>query len=315
MNDTFADAQKPGGKRVSFYEVCQAAMIDNTRLYRSVDGYAAVMSAYDANLERWPTPYQSLTLPTRHGETHIIASGAPDAPPLILLGGAGANATRWLPNIGALSRAFRTYSVDGLGETGKSASNRPSYRGAAYGEWLVDLFDGLKLERANVTGISRGGWLTLKIASFAPERVSRIVPMSAQGLAPLSLRFLLHMAPILLFPTEGNILRLIRFSTSPHLPIDERLAERIRLIFKHYRSNRSYVPDFTDAELRRISAPTLLIWGEYEAAYNRTRATERAQRLIPHLCVEVIPNAGHTVSDDQPEIVNSRIVEFLLADE
>ena len=286
-------------------------MIDNSNLYRSAEGYAAMMAAYDATLERWPVPYECLTIPTRHGDTHLIVSGAPDSPPLILLGGAGANATRWLPNIRDLSRAFRTYAIDGIGESGKSAANRPSYRGNAYGEWLVDALDALKIERANVTGISRGGWLTLKIAIYAPERVNRVVPMSAQGLSPLSLRFLLHMAPVVLFPNENNILRLARFSTSPNLPVNERNVQRILLIFKHYRSNRSRVPDFTDDELRQISAPTLLLWGEHEAAYNVEKATRRATRLIPNVCVEVILNAGHAVSDDQPAIVNSRIIEFL----
>ncbi|MBL8164055.1 MAG: alpha/beta hydrolase [Anaerolineae bacterium] len=286
-------------------------MIDNSRLYRSAEGYTAMMAAYDATLARWPVPYECLTVPTRHGATHIITSGDPAAPPLILLGGAGANATRWLPNIGELSKDFRTYCLDGLGETGRSAPNRPSYRGDAYGEWLVDVFDALHLERANVAGISRGGWLTLKIAIYAPDRVNRIVPMSAQGLAPLSLSFLVHMLPVIVFPTEGSIKRLTRFSSAPNLPPDERLGQRIYLIFKHYRSNRSRVPNFTDDELRRISAPTLLLWGAYEGAYNVTRANERAVRLIRDLCIEVIPNAGHTVSDDQPALVNARITAFL----
>ncbi len=286
-------------------------MIDNSRLYRSAEGYAAMMAAYDAALERWPVPYECLTVSTRHGVTHLIASGDLAAPPLILLGGAGANATRWLPNIGDLSKDFRTYCLDGLGETGRSAPNRPSYRGDAYGEWLVDVLDALHIERANVAGISRGGWLTLKLAIYAPERVNRTVPMSAQGLASLSLQFLLHMLPIIIFPTEGNILRLTRFSRSPNLPPDERLAQRIYLIFKHYRSNRSRVPDFTDDELRRISAPMLLLWGEYEGAYNVTRANERASQMIRDLCIEVIPNAGHTISDDQPVLVNARIAAFL----
>jgi pimeloyl-ACP methyl ester carboxylesterase len=286
-------------------------MIDNSILYRSAEGYAVMMSAYDAALARWPVPYECLTVPTRHGATHLIASGDPGAPPLIMLGGAGANATRWLPNVGDLSKNFRIYCLDGIGETGRSAPNRPSYEGNAYGEWLVDVMDALRIERAHVTGISRGGWLTLKIAIYAPDRVNRIVPMSAQGLAPLSVQFLLHMLPVILFPTEGSIARLTRFSSSPNLPPDERLTQRIYLIFKHYRSNRSPVPDFTDDELRRISAPTLLLWGEYEGAYNVTRANERATRLIRTLCIEVVPNAGHTVSDDQPALVNTRIATFL----
>jgi pimeloyl-ACP methyl ester carboxylesterase len=285
--------------------------IDNSHLYRSADGYAAMMAAYDETLKQWPVPYNCFTVHTRHGETHLLASGAPESPPLILLGGAGANATRWLPNIADLSRTFRTYCLDGLGETGKSAPNRPSYGGAAYGEWLVDVLNALKIERANVAGISRGGWLTLKIATFAPDRVNRIVPMSAQGLAPLSLGFLLRMAPVILFPNKSNIMSLARFSTSPNLPLNHRLAERIFLIFKHYRSNRSRVPDFTDAELQKITAPTLLLWGEHEHVYNVTKATERARRLIRNLRVEVIPNAGHTISDDQPGQVNTRIVKFL----
>lgn len=290
-------------------------IIDNRHLYRSPEGYAAMMSAYDANLKQWPVPYECLIVPTRHGETHLIASGAADALPLVLLGGAGANATRWLPNISDLSQVFRTYALDGLGETGKSSPNRPAYKGNAYGEWLVDVFDALKIERAHVLGISRGAWLTLKIASFAPKRVNCIVPMSAQGLAPLSLQFLLHMAPVILFPTEKNILNLVRFTTSPNLPLDERLAERIRLIFKHYHSNRSRVPDFTDDELRRITAPTLLLWGEYEAVYNVAKATERARRLIANVKVVCIPNAGHTVSDEQPALVNASILEFLKQNE
>lgn len=64
-------------------------MIDNSCLYRSPEGYAAMMAAYDATLNRWPIPYECLTVPTRHGETHLIASSAPEAPPLVLLGGRG----------------------------------------------------------------------------------------------------------------------------------------------------------------------------------------------------------------------------------
>jgi|GEM_PF-2227286 len=47
------------------------------------------MAAYDTALERWPVPYKCLAVPTRHGETHLIASSDLEAPPLVLLGGVG----------------------------------------------------------------------------------------------------------------------------------------------------------------------------------------------------------------------------------
>ena len=130
-------------------------MADNSSLYKSAGGYAAVMAFYDANLKRWPVPYECFTLPTRYGETHLIASGPADAPPLVLMRGAGGNATIWTPSIGYLSRYFRTYALDVIGETGKSAPARPSYKSPAYGEWLLDVFDALRIERANVAGTSR----------------------------------------------------------------------------------------------------------------------------------------------------------------
>ena len=38
---------------------------------------------------------------------------------------------------------------------------------------------------------------------------------------------------------------------------------------------------------------------------------ERATRLIPRIEAEIIPNAGHALSFDQPESVDARILRFL----
>lgn len=283
----------------------------NKTIYKSPEGYAAVMAFYDANLKRWPVPYECSTLPTRYGETHLIASGPPDAPPLVLMRGAGGNATLWAPDIGYLSRYFRTYALDVIGETGKSAPTRPSYKGPAYGEWLVDVFDALKIERANVAGTSRGGWLTLKIAQYAPERVNRIVPMGAEGIAAVSPKFFLRMFRVLLFRNQAAVYNLMRFITPPDLPVNKDLMEERTIVYKHFRQSMSRPPLFTDDELHRISVPTLLLFGEHEVIYSVDAVIKRAARLPPNFHVEIIPNAGHALDYDQPEIVNPRIVKFL----
>ena len=54
-------------------------------VFTSPAGEAEFMQAYQAILEKWPVPYQELTVPSRWGETHIIASGPEDAPPVVLL--------------------------------------------------------------------------------------------------------------------------------------------------------------------------------------------------------------------------------------
>lgn len=283
----------------------------NKTIYKSPEGYATVMAFYDANLKRWPVPYECSTLPTRYGETHLIASGPPDAPPLVLMRGAGGNTTLWAPDIGYLSRYFRTYALDVIGETGKSAPTRPSYKGSAYGEWLVDVFDALKIERANVAGTSRGGWLTLKIAQYAPERVNRIVPMSAEGIASVSPKFFLRMFRVLLFRNRAAVYNLKRFITPPDLSVNKDLMEERTIVYKHFRQSMNRPPLFTDDELRQISAPTLLLFGEHELVYNINAIIKRVQHLPANFHTEVIPNAGHALDYDQPEIVNARIVKFL----
>ena len=283
----------------------------NQTIYKSPAGYTALMAFYDASLRRWPVPYECLTVSTRHGETHIIASGPPDAPPLVLMRGAGGNALLWAPAIVHLSRNFRAYAVDIIGESGKSAPNRPSYKGPAYGEWLVDVFDALKIEQANVAGTSRGGWLTLKIAHFAPERIHRIVPMCAEGIAPISLKFFWHMFPVLAFPGRKTVTSLLRFLTPSNLPVHEYLVEERLVVYKNFRQSKTKPPLFSDNELRQISAPTLLLYGEQDVVYDMNAVRKRAACLPANFHIEVIPNAGHVLDYDQPEAVSARIAKFI----
>jgi hypothetical protein len=63
-------------------------------------------------------------VPTPFGDTHVNASGPEGAPPLVLLHAIGTSATGWLLNIGPLSRPYRVYAMDILGEPGKTRQSR-----------------------------------------------------------------------------------------------------------------------------------------------------------------------------------------------
>jgi pimeloyl-ACP methyl ester carboxylesterase len=74
-----------------------------------------------------------------------------------------------------------------------------------------------------------------------------------------------------------------------------------------------YPTVFTDQELKQIDLPTLLLIGSAEKIYHPRKAIERAQRLMSDLTFEIIPNAGHLLIMDRPEIINARILKFLSA--
>jgi pimeloyl-ACP methyl ester carboxylesterase len=59
-----------------------------------------------------------------------------------------------------------------------------------------------------------------------------------------------------------------------------------------------------------VEVPTLVIWGENDAALLPT-LTRGLSQWVPRLRVEIVPGAGHWVPYERPEAVNALIREFL----
>ncbi len=127
-------------------------------IYKTPVGEQAIMAFYDNTLARWPVPYESRTIPTRHGDTHLIVSGDESAPPVILLHGASANALVWNGDVLDYSQHYRVYALDIPGEPGRSASHYLDWHDATFVEWLTDMLDGLAIPRATLVGASEGHW-------------------------------------------------------------------------------------------------------------------------------------------------------------
>ena len=83
-------------------------------VFRSPEGEAQYYTAYDAVLKQWPVPYEEVHIPTRFGDTHVIISGAKNAPPVFLLQPAGGGAVIWIRNVKSLGEHYRIYAVDPL---------------------------------------------------------------------------------------------------------------------------------------------------------------------------------------------------------
>jgi hypothetical protein len=89
-------------------------------LFSSADGESAYLDAYDSLLASWPVVPQSVYVPTRFGRTHVLVTGPVDAPPLVLLHAVSVSSAAWFSNVGPLSKHFRVYAVDAMGDCGRS---------------------------------------------------------------------------------------------------------------------------------------------------------------------------------------------------
>jgi pimeloyl-ACP methyl ester carboxylesterase len=293
------------------------AAADTYPLFLSEESKARYMAAYDAVLAEWPVPYESLTLPTRLGTTHVIASGPADAPPLILLHSFAGSATVWRANVAGLSRHFRTYAVDIVGQPGKSVASRKLRRRQDYADWLADLLDGLKIGRASIVGCSFGGFLALSQASLTPDRVERVVLISPAGaFVGLSMGFVVKMLTASLRRRLRQLLGDTRSAGLHDLgmaaPKDALWGALMSVTMtERPRPNLINAPVLGDAELGAVRAPTLLLIGDGERLYDPAATVALAKRRMPGLQGAVVAGADHVAAMAQPDDVNTRILAFL----
>jgi pimeloyl-ACP methyl ester carboxylesterase len=292
-------------------------MSERISVFRSPEGEAQYYAVYEAVLKQWPVPYEELFIPTRFGDTHVIASESKDAAPLVLLHPSGGSATIWYRNIGPLNQHYRTYAIDTISEPNKSILTRSinsRQQRQEFADWMVDLFDGLQIESAYVVGNSFGGFLTLNTALYLPDRVKKVVLISPADTFTQMWAWYWHFSPAnIIGPMLGSKRMLLKAYEWiwQDFPKDECIAQ-LRAITAISGVPHYWFPSvFSDEELRKIRTPVLLLIGDHEVIYKPERAIQRATRLVHGLKAEIIPNANHIAEYTAADFVNARILDFL----
>jgi pimeloyl-ACP methyl ester carboxylesterase len=261
-----------------------------TAVYRTEEGGRAVRERYRALLEHWPVDAEHLRLPTRAGETFVLASGPVDAPPVLALHGSGGNSTTWQADIATWAPHLRVYAVDLIGEPGLSAPSRPELGSEEFVGWLDDVFAGLGLESAAVLAMSLGGWLAVDYASRRPARVTRLALIAPAGIGRRTHGWLLRALPYFVLGDWGRR-RIVRIVTGADLgPVRDGIAAT----FRHFRP-RTEIPVLDDAVLRSLTMPVLAVVGGRDAMIDSRGTARRLAALVPHADVRVVPEAGHLV--------------------
>jgi len=279
------------------------------RVFTNTSARAQFITQYDSILRIWPVAFTELDVPTRFGITHVIASGPVNAPAIVLLPGMLATATMWRANVDALSREYRTFAVDTIGEPNKSVPTRRIWTRRGYAAWLTDLLDALSVRRAHFVGHSYGGFLALNQASLSPERVDRVVMINpAATIAPIW-PFYRHLAIGLV--KKRHLFEWMTNGVSVD-PLDAGWGALTRIVAASGRILPVVPPRvFRRAELRRIQAPALLLIGDKEVIYDPEAALRRAREAMPTLRGAIVAGGNHLATMTAAAEVNRRMLEFL----
>jgi pimeloyl-ACP methyl ester carboxylesterase len=279
-------------------------------IYKSEAGAREIETRYREFLSCWPVPSRQFTVPTREGETFIVACGPESAPPLLLFHGSGSNSTAWLADIAAWSAHFRVYAIDMIGEPGLSAPSRPPLASDSYALWLDDVLAALSPARVSIVGVSLGGWLALDYATRRPERVEKLAVMCPAGVGRQK-NFLLKALPLMLLGSWGNRkVREMVFGRAPvqMSPRQSQMRDFMVLIFKHFRPRVVKIPIFSDEALKRLTMPVLAIVGGQDVMLDSEGTRERLARNVPLADIRFLPDARHYIPGQ-----TQTILEFLRA--
>lgn len=292
--------------------------------FRSEEAKTSYLTRYDEMAREWPIPSTEKLIDTSYGQTFVRISGPLDAPPLVLLPGAGACSLQWLLNVEALSANHRTFAIDSLintGCVGRSVPNRAITNADEATGWLDELFYGLNLDDGlNLLGASYGGWLASQYALHAPNRVDKLVLVAPAGtVLPFRGSYMLRTILLNVIPRRGMYIRFFKWSFKDLAKQDERFIEAMADDFLLSAScfapvNPKELPKLTaltDEELQGINTPTLFLVGENEVLFSAQEALQRLDAVAPQIQAELIPDAGHDLLLVQTEMVNQKIVEFL----
>jgi pimeloyl-ACP methyl ester carboxylesterase len=223
------------------------------------------------------------TLQVNGFELYYETQGAGE--PLLLLHGGSGSHENW--DYGGRDQFLREYRLILPDARGHGRSTNPG-KTITHRQCALDtlaLLDHLEIKKCKAIGVSMGANILLHMASSQPDRIEAMLLVSAAMYFPEQARAIMRQVPVENQPAaEWDTMR------KRHKHGDE----QIKAIWEWSRGMADSYDDmnFTPSSLSRISASTLIVYGDRDFLYPVEMAVEM-YRAIPRSALWVVPNGGH----------------------
>ncbi|HIK99254.1 MAG TPA: alpha/beta hydrolase [Dehalococcoidia bacterium] len=230
--------------------------------------------------------------------------------------GAGGNRLSWWQQVPYFMDSYScvTFSHPGFGRSVwiGDVSERISYS-----DVLLELLDHLEIERAVLVAQSMGGWICLPVAVRLPERVAALFMASTPG----NMR-----TPEIDQAREANRERVEelrqageeRSAGSFHPALGERcFTEQPGMHYLYSAIQGLNQPrvsrpgiDITPEEMSGYRTPTVYITGKEDVVLPSPMIAAAAA-VTPGADLELVPETGHSIYFERPDVFNSLLSDFL----
>jgi pimeloyl-ACP methyl ester carboxylesterase len=228
---------------------------------------------------------------------------------VVLIHGAGGTHLYWPPEL----RRFPGYCMVALDLPGHGKSTGCGLQSIveyaqAVKEWLL----ALGLHSAIFAGHSMGSAIALTLALEAPEHVAGLILVGAGARLRVTPQLLENAASATTYQNAVNVAMEWSFSSGVSPRLKELAAQRMSetrssVIYGDFLACNSF--DVT-ASIGEIHQPTLVVCGS-EDRMTPVRYSQFLAERIPGASLKVIPEAGHMVMLEKPQLVAEAWLEFL----
>jgi pimeloyl-ACP methyl ester carboxylesterase len=292
--------------------------------------YHAVVDAKAQPMQRAPEQHRSITRITTDDGISLHVGETGTGPPLLFIHEFAGDARSWGPQVDHFSPAYRCVTYNARGYPPSDVPEEPArYSQARAADDAREVLRALDIDRANVVGLSMGGFCALHLGIRYPELVSSLVIAACGYGAQPEARdgFRQESAGIAAaFEQEGTAAVAERYAVGPARVQLQNKNPEAWAVFASALAEHSATgmartmlgvqrerPSLYDlqSELRALEMPVLIIAGDEDDGC--LEPDLMLKRTIPAAGLLVMPNTGHTCNLEEPELFNRTLEDFLTA--
>ncbi|MDF1695304.1 MAG: alpha/beta hydrolase [Saprospiraceae bacterium] len=283
-----------------------------TSLFKSEEGKKEILALYHEKLNELQIPFESQVISTSFGETHLLITGDPSNPPLLLVHGSNACAPIALECYPALRKKYRVYAVDVIAQPTKSAETRVSMKDDSYGKWMNELIEKLHLNNLILAGFSLGGLIILKTLMYDEQRIKEAFIASPAYIVngnPLVAFFNVFL-PMRRYMRSKKIKFVEKFLSALFTDRDPFAVKFLSVVFLQFSMDFTPVPTISKTDAKRITTPITIVGAEKDIIFPGKKMIKRAQHIFPSLKQTILlENSKHVQNSTDNKVLEGLILK------
>jgi pimeloyl-ACP methyl ester carboxylesterase len=227
--------------------------------------------------------------------------------PLLLLHGGAGSIENFVFQIPELSKYFKIIAVDSRAQ-GRTTDSDQEITYALMASDMAALIDKLQLGSVNVLGFSDGGNIGLELSYAYPNKVRKLITSGANYTHENSS---VQDDSVKMDSNDPYLLKVKLYMKKYHHnpEVLSPNPERVPVIKKKIAGLWKKYPNFTVDQLKTIKTPTLIVAGDHDLI--NIDQTLSLYHSLPNSQLLIFPCASHLVLMEQPDLMNSMILNFL----